>query len=338
MGRVFYFSALGNMKILIIRFSSIGDIVLTTPVVRCLKEQLEEVEIHYLTKRKFAEVLDGNPYLDKVLVFDQSLSEILALLKYNKYDLIVDLHKNFRSKKVKNYLGIKSVSYHKYNIAKWLLVNFKKDMMPASHIVDRYFQAVNEFGITNDGGGLNFYAHHQNKEVLDDLPPAFVNNYVAVVVGAMYETKAMPTEKLARLCQNLDLPVVLLGGQKEKDRGEAIKELVGDKAFNACGNYSLGGSAAFIMAAKKVISHDTGMMHIAAALDKEMVSIWGNTVPAFGMSPYYSPKSNTISMIAEVKNLACRPCTKLGYNKCPKKHFKCMNEIKESEIISFVNQ
>ena len=130
------------------------------------------------------------------------------------------------------------------------------------------------------------------------------------------------------ICKKIDQPIILLGGKEDEEKGKQIKDALGEKIYNACGKYNLNQSASLIKNAAKIITHDTGLMHIAAAFKKEIVSVWGNTVPEFGMYPYLSGTGHEgQGMLVEVKNLSCRPCSKIGYAKCPKGHFDCMNKI-----------
>jgi len=115
----------------------------------------------------------------------------------------------------------------------------------------------------------------------------------------------------------------LLGGKEDFDNGERVLIELQNSILNTCGKLNLNQSASLLKKASYVFSHDTGLMHIAAAFRKEVFSIWGNTIPAFGMYPYrtkYHSLENT--------QINCRPCSKIGFDKCPKGHFKCMNEIK----------
>ncbi|MEQ9415680.1 MAG: glycosyl transferase, partial [Cyclobacteriaceae bacterium] len=130
------------MKILIIRFSSIGDIVLTTPVIRVLKTQVDNAEIHYATKARFAGLLKENPYVDKLHLLDDKLGLLITDLKREKFDHIIDLHNNLRTRIIKFSLGVKSSSFNKLNWEKWLMVNLKINKLPSLHIVDRYLQAA----------------------------------------------------------------------------------------------------------------------------------------------------------------------------------------------------
>ncbi len=157
--------------------------------------------------------------------------------------------------------------------------------------------------------------------------------FIAVVIGAQHATKRLPVDKLTELCRKIKGPVVLLGGPEDKERAEEIAHAAGENVFNGCGRFKLDESAFLISKAQKVVTHDTGLMHIAAAFNKPIVSVWGNTVPEFGMYPYKTDHSKII----QVNGLSCRPCSKIGFNSCPKGHFKCMNLIDLNQIIKESN-
>ncbi|HEX5002235.1 MAG TPA: glycosyltransferase family 9 protein [Bacteroidia bacterium] len=312
-------------KILVIRLSSIGDIVLTTPVVRAIKNQLPGAELHYLTKPAFASILEHNPYIDKLIVLGESMSETIVRLEAEQYDRIVDLHHNARTLRIKKALGVPSGSFPKLNIQKWLLVNFKVNRLPEVHIVDRYFKAVLELGVTNDGKGLDYFVEPADKVDITSLPEPFRSGYGVFVIGAKHFTKRLPADRIIELIRLTAIPIVLLGGPDDAEVAGQISSAVGDKVYNGVGKFTLAKSASVVQQANVVITHDTGLMHIAAAFEKKIISIWGNTVPAFGMTPYL-PEGKGESRIFEVQGLNCRPCSKIGFNKCPKGHFKCMND------------
>lgn len=318
------------VKYLIIRFSSIGDIVLTTPVIRCLKQQVEGAEIHFLTKRIYKDVLAGNVYLDKIHLLDHSLSNLIEVLKEEKFDYIIDLHHNLRTAIVKARLRTISFSFNKINVSKWLMVNFKINRLPHKHIVDRYFDTLNLFDVKNDQKGLDFFYGPADEVKPSDLPKSHQHGYMAFIIGAKHATKKLPLEKIVRIIRNSALPFVIIGGKEDQQDGDKICRESPSLCINMAGKLSIGQSAAFVHRARVVITHDTGMMHIAAAFHKKIISIWGNTIPEFGMTPYLP---NNESVIAEVKGLRCRPCSKIGYDACPEKHFKCMNDIDEEQII-----
>ncbi len=327
-------------KILVIRFSSIGDIVLTTPVLRCIKNQIPDVELHYLTKAHFKTILESNPNVDKIHCLDDSgLSRVIAALKKEKFDFIADLHKNLRTTIVKTKLaGIPSASFPKINIPKWLIVNMKINRLPDVHIVDRYFYAVKPLDVQNDNKGLEYYIDPKDNIDIQTFPELFRKEYVAMVIGGRHFTKIFPVEKIISLGEFVNKQLMLLGGKEDYERGEQIRNALGEKVYNTCGMFNINQSASLIRKASRVITNDTGLMHIAAAFQKDVLSIWGNTIPGFGMYPYLPADSRVNSVIMEVENLSCRPCSKLGYNKCPKGHFNCMMNINETSIINFINQ
>ena len=322
-------------KFLIIRFSSIGDIVLTTPVIRCLKKQFNgDAEIHYLTKQTFIPLLEHNPYIDKLHTIVDNISEIRHELIEENFDFIIDLHRNIRTLKVKRMLKAPQFSFDKINWEKWLIVNFKIDKLPNIHIVDRYLDTLQKWNIVNDEKGLDYFIG--DNDVIEDLPEEFNNGYVAISVGAAHATKTLPKEKLKSLVKKLNKPVILLGGKEDIEKADYVSKDIIAPVLNGCGKYRINQSAYLIKNARVVISHDTGLMHIAAAFNKPIVSLWGNTIPEFGMYPYM-PEYVGQSKIFEINDLKCRPCSKLGYNKCPKKHFKCMEMIDLNEVVELVN-
>ncbi len=316
-------------KILILRFSSIGDIVLTTPVIRCIKQQVQGAEVHYCTKQAFKTILEHNPHVDKLHLLGDSLKELVQKLKAENFDYVVDLHNNLRTRIIKTRLGKPSKSFNKLNYEKWLMVNFKLNRLPDTHIVDRYLDAAAALGIKDDGKGLDYFIPAKDEVDLQTLPAPFQNGFIAFAIGAQHYTKRLPTERIIELCSLLQQPVILLGGKEDAATGDEIVQQVGEKniVLNACGKYNLNGSASLVRQAAKVVSHDTGLMHIAAAFQKEIISIWGNTIPEFGMYPF-----RTKYKVLEVKNLSCRPCSKIGYSKCPKGHFRCMRDIKFDDL------
>ncbi|MBR4147742.1 MAG: glycosyltransferase family 9 protein [Bacteroidales bacterium] len=318
-------------KILLIRFSSIGDIVLTTPVVRCLCQQLPEVELHVLTKSSYQAIYAANPNINKVYEFSGNMKEVVRRLRGEHYDFIVDLHKNWRSWRVRMALHRPSASFPKLDFQKFLYTKLKIGKLPQVHIVDRYFKAVEKLGVHNDGQGLDFFFGEGDEMHYEDLPETFRDGFVAVVIGGQHATKILPEEKVVEVCETLDCPVILVGGPEDAPRGDRIVQKVGKNVGNSCGRLTVGQSAFLLKLADAVLTNDTGMMHIAAALRKPIVSVWGNTVPEFGMYPYL-PQGMTPSVIIENKELRCRPCDKLGYAKCPKGHFDCMYSLDSKEI------
>ncbi len=316
-------------KILIIRFSSIGDIVLTTPVIRCVKKTFPNAEVHVVTKQAFKEVLIHNPYIKTLHTFKEEINDIIPHLKTEAFDCVIDLHKNIRSWKLKQALGVKSYSFDKLNIKKWLAVQFKsKNSLPPIHIVERYLKTVEVLGVKNDNKGLDYFISESEKVNIQQHFQ-LTQAYAVLVVGGSYFTKQIPINKLKEIVSKSKRPIILLGGKSDKTIADELCKTY-PSVNNACGLLSLNQSASVIQQAELVITSDTGLMHIAAAYGKKIISLWGNTIPEFGMGPY---KAHPESKLLEVKNLKCRPCSKLGYKACPKTHFKCMNEIEIEETI-----
>jgi ADP-heptose:LPS heptosyltransferase len=320
------------MKILVIRFSSMGDIIYTTPVVRCLKKQIPGAEVHFITKPAFKYIYDNNPYVDKLLLLKSNLSETIQDIRAEQYDYIIDLHNNLRTAIIKLRTGIKSSTYKKQTIRKWLSLKFNLKLVPPVHLVDRYMKAAAALGVVNDEQPIDYYikADHQIERL---LPQSHQQNYVAFIIGATHFTKRMPNNRIISLCKQIDKPIVLLGGNDVKGNGDVIEQVLGEKIYNACGVTSLDESVFLVAKASKVIGFDTGLTHIAEAFNVPIVSVWGGTVPQLlGVQPY---KVKNV-LVAGIE-LPCRPCSKFGLPACPLGHFKCMNDIPENQITEFVN-
>lgn len=290
---------------------------------------MPSAEIHFLVKENFKPVVENNPYLSKIYSIKEQVKEVLPLLQAESYDYVIDLHHNLRSAQVKQALSCKNYSFNKLNIQKWLLVYFKINKLPKQHIVDRYFETVQTLGVQNDKEGLDFFISETN--YINTQEVFGFQQYHALVTGGSYFTKKIPLQKLEEICILSDKPLILLGGKEDEPVGLLLEEKYPQKVFSACGKYTLQQSASIIQQAEKVITGDTGLMHIASAFKKDIFSLWGNTVPEFGMYPYLPGEK---SRLLEVKNLSCRPCSKLGYHQCPKKHFKCMNELEVKKIFN----
>ena len=322
-----------GLKILIIRFSSMGDVILTSPVIRCLHEQLPGVEIHYLTKSSNYDLLRANPYLRHIHLLESDESTLIAQLQKERFDHIIDLHHNLRSMKFKRALSGKAKSFDKLNFEKWLLVNFKINRMPELHIVDRYLATVAALGVKNDSKGLDYFIPEDGKLQAADFDPSLANGYVAFSIGGQHATKQLPKAKIIEICKLLDFPILLLGGKEEQQTAsEVVEACAGQAVVSACGKVGINQSADLVRQARVVISHDTALMHLAAAFNRPTLAIWGNTVPAFGMYPYLPQHPERFENM-EVLGLSCRPCSKIGHKSCPKGHFNCM-QLQDSALIA----
>lgn len=318
------------MRVLCVRFSSIGDIILTTPIIRCLKLQTD-AEIHYLTKKSYLSLLLSNPHIDQIHLLDKSLPEMIKELQSINFDHVIDLQNNLKSLRVSRGVGGRRHTFDKTNVAKWLMVNFKVDRLSHLHIVDRYFGAVSNLEIQNDDKGLDLY-YRSDPELKLSNP-----SFIAFAIGGAHSTKRLPKEKILEICTGLQYQTILVGGPEDVDVANFITESC-PLVKNFVGKINLDGSLQIIDQAVMVIAHDTGMMHAAAALKKPVLSIWGNTIPRFGMGPYYPTGSDIPSTIFEVNNLKCRPCSKIGFKQCPKGHFNCMNLHDIPGIVAKANE
>lgn len=321
-------------KVLIVRFSSIGDIVLTSPIVRCLKTQRPDIVIHYLTKKNFLPIVEHNPYIDKILTISKEITEIIPQLKSEKYDFIIDLHNNLRSRRLSFVLGVKTFRFDKLNVEKWLLVNLKINKMPDIHIVDRYLASIKSLVSNCDNQGLDYFIGENDEQFGLKIKEEIGKKYHVLVLGGTYFTKQIPIEILKQIADESKLPLVLLGGNEDVEKAKILEKA---DIINLCGKTSLNESAAVIKYAACVITSDTGLMHIAAAFKRKIISLWGNTVPEFGMYPYFPENLKENNLMFEVKNLSCRPCSKIGFTSCPQKHFDCMMKQDLSEILKALN-
>ena len=332
------------MRLLFIRFSSIGDIVFTTPAIRCAKQQIPGVEIHFLTKAAMKAVTIGNPYIDHFHYFDKDLQATINQLKACKFDYIIDLHKNYRTYQIQKALGVPSLSYEKLSLQKFLLTKLHLNFMPMRHIADRCLDALSSLGVVNDGKGLDYFIPKETTINNSALPASFESGYIALVIGASYSTKKLPVSALQQLCHKIPYPIVLIGGKEDEAEGAAVEAINPIKVWNACGKFNLQESALLVKQSRTVISHDTGFLYIACAFHKKTVAIWGATSPALQVEPYYPTvqqvnqttlNTNTAPTIlnynemyfnAIVPNLPCQPCSNYGTNHCPQGHFACMQQ------------
>ena len=319
-------------KILIIRLSSIGDIVLCSPVIRSLKQARPEAELHFLTKKAYISLLEHNPYISKLHLWEGDFQQTKKELAGENFDLILDLHHNLRSIRLSVALGVKSIRFPKQNLDKYLLVRFKWKLRPIRHVVERYGRVLESMNIELDQLGLELlYPPELDSKAAYILRKHHIRQPIAMVLGATHATKRWPSEHFIKLAELLQQPIVLLGGPDTVREAEFISEQIDLPVLNAAGKYSVLLSAAIMKQCRFVITHDTGMMHIAAAFGMRIYSLWGNTVPEFGMIPYRTPHE-----ILQVEGLSCRPCSKIGHSQCPKKHFRCMNELTPNFVSNYI--
>ena len=327
-------------KILIIRFSSIGDIVLASPVFRCVKKQLPDAQVHFLTKFSYKIVTAANPFIDKFFYYENNIEELIVKLKAENYDHVIDLHNNIRSNKIKRLLACDTHTIEKLTFQKFLLTQLNIDVMPDRHITQRSLDTVFALGVKDDGGGLDYFIAKEYELKRDDIPTSHLAGFIVIVIGATYFTKRFPVHKIIELCSKINHPIILLGGKEDAANGKIIADNDSVKIYNACGKFNISESADIIKKAKLVVSNDTGMQYIACALKRPVIGLWGSTSPDLDVEPYYGSNflSNQQKPIYEniVLNLKCQPCSKYGLNKCPLDHFNCMEKIDVDELVEKV--
>jgi len=316
-----------TLKILIVRFSSIGDIVLTTPVIRSLKNH-PNTQVHFLTKYEYHSILANNPNIDKMFYLNDSLYQVIKDLQQEKYDYIIDLHNNLRSLFLIS-LGTTIKRYSKSNFKKFIYMNFGINYLNDVHVVDRYMDTIRFLGIKNDNQGLDYYI---NPKV--DVDFNTDQKFIAWSIGASQDQKKLSVNQVSDVVSEIDLPIVLLGGEKEREDGEKIiNKSNRDNIFNFCGKLTLDESAYIIKHCLLLLSNDTGLMHIGAALQKNIISFWGCTKPDMGFSPYVSNEKS----IKVVSSKSKRQCSKHG-SSCRFTDDGCVKLIDFKEIYCAVEK
>lgn len=318
-------------KILCIRFSSIGDIILTSPIIRALKKRYPNAEIHIVTKAQNAQLWAANPYVHHVHAYQGNLWTLANELRKIGFDAIVDLHKNVRSFLLSALLLKIPYQINKFTAERKDWVKTKINTLPQKHIVDRYFDALVKLDIKNDPEGLDFFIPKDQEIIPSDY--GIEGPYVVYAIGGQHITKVLSYPKMIELCDRLSAKIVLIGDAWDANFGERLSILFPDKVINLCKQTSIGQSASLMKQSEYVISHDSSMMHIAAALKKKIYVIWGSTHKGFGMYPY---QTEFVSL--EMANLPCRPCSTQGTNVCPLGHFDCMHKISLDPLIDSENE
>lgn len=319
--------------VLMIRFSSIGDIVLTTPVIRSLKQHSPDTHIHFLTKQSYAHIVEANPYVDHVHVLSDSWQEMMSSLREYRFDYLLDLHQNLRSFRVRLALRCPSRGFRKRNLAKYLLVRTKREILPIRHVVDRYGEVLKGLGAQLDGEGLDFFVSDHAKQQAQSWIGVGKAAPFAVVLGAKHPTKRWPIELLREALIAWGREVILLGGPDTRMEADELVKDLPIPIVDAVGKTDLMTSAAILEQSSGVLTHDTGLMHIAAAMGKPLFVLWGSTVPALGFTPYRTPHH-----AIERLDVECRPCSKIGHQACPLGHFRCMREISPAQVVRILQQ
>ncbi len=299
-------------KILVIRLSAMGDIILTTPVVRALNQQLK-AKIDFLTKPQYVSLLESNTYINRIF----SLNDKVDFLQKNKYDYVVDLQNNLRSWKIRNKIQTRSFVFNKKSLRRYLLIYFGIDLLK-NHVVDRYFATVASLNVVNDNQGLDFNVSSSVKAEFNTS-----QSYISWCIGGTHNPKKLSAKQITQVVSKLKIPVVLLGGNNDLDIAEEIINNAECKSvYNFCGKLSVQESSYLIKESKMLLTNDTGMMHIASALKMPIISFWGCTKPSLGFTPYMTDPSS----IKIISKRSAKPCSKHGKH-CKYGKNGCIKEI-----------
>jgi heptosyltransferase-2 len=325
------------LKILIIRLSSIGDILLTTPFLRQIKSKYPKAEVDFIVKQEYKDLLRFNPRIDNLYTLETGsdsgvLRKIKKGLRIKAYDILFDLHNNLRSNYLRRGIGAKYIKkIHKNKLSQILLVKFKinsyRDIIP---IPQRYLNVGKDFDIQDDNKGLELYWNQKiNSSVDKKIEFGEGEPIICFAPGAAHYTKRWPKEHFNELCKlitnNTDFNIVLLGGKTDKDLGNYLEE--NNQVYNYIGKLDLLETANLMSRASALVTNDTGLMHMGTAVNIPVLALFGSTVKAFGFFPYRGQ-----TMVLEKKDLSCRPCTHIGRDECPKKHFLCLQDINPSLV------
>lgn len=321
-------------KFLLVLDGPLEDIILSTPLIRALKTRWQETEVDYVTHPDFVPVLTENPYINRVV----SRREV-AWLKQQSYDRMIDLQNDGDSWLLTWQLKIPCYRYKSRKLKTWLKRLWRKDTVQ-THQAEQYLQVVPDLNLERDRLGLDFFIPQSQIINLKDLPEGHQKEYVVFAINARYATRKLPVKRMIELCDKINKPIILLGEEEDKENGERLTRFFDRDGgyqdyepglaelnkktviFNGCGRFNIHQQASLIKQSRAVFCYDHFQMHIAAACGKETFCIWGNTAPRFGYYPY-----QTKFTVLENNKLNCRPCSTTGFSRCPKGHFKCMEEM-----------
>jgi lipopolysaccharide heptosyltransferase II len=326
-------------KILVVRLSSLGDILLTTPAVRVLAKRFPSAKIDFLVKEQYAPLLDRNPYLRNVIKLDQGdLPELLALRNRirKEYDLVVDLHANLRSRVMTPFFGgPRVVRFRKHSLSRLLLVKFKFNLLKNNpSVAERYIRALEKFGVKDDGLGLDFFSGEsaviRAKDLLHTL--RFQEKEAVVLApGAKWPTKQWPLRKFVELCNLLPgQRFIVMGEEREKGLGEEIERALPGRVASLAGQTDFQVAGEILRRCKALVTNDSGLMHLGCAVKIPVVAMFGSTCREFGFFPFRARS------IVKEKELPCRPCTAIGKRACKLGTLECLEGISAEEVAAAV--
>jgi len=303
----------------------LGDILLTTPLLRSLKKKYPDISIDFLIREEFRDAVGFNPNLDQIITLEKNydLAETIQSLKTNEYNLIIDLQNNFRTKNIVQKLKLQTLRFIKPNIKKFILVHFKVNLLKEQKpIPQRYADVIPGFKLDSDG--LDLFYPEKIKSELDSK-----SNFIGLIPGAFHFTKRWLLDyyiELGNKLINEGFKVVIFGGQSDREICAELHSAIAH-SVDLSNDNNLFQTAEDMKQCKVVVCNDSGLMHTAAAVKVPVISIFGSTVKEFGFTPY-----GIRNLVLENNSLSCRPCSHIGKDTCPKKHFNCMKEITPDHV------
>ncbi len=323
-------------KILVVRFSSIGDVIITTPILKSLRGRYPEAQIDYLTKHQFVCLIQHNPDLDHAIGYNPAVMSLKSLkkqLQAEGYDLLIDLHNSLRTRYLRVGLASTTMVYGKPYLRRWLLTRFGVNLLRhAKPIYQRYYQACSGLGLQEH---CNYFVHFSSCDAQSVANYTSGKKPILISLSAAHATKKWSVENFAQLIDKLpDEQIIILGGEKEKQEADDLKKLCvnSDKIIDLSGELNLLQTAALMKNAKLLLCHDSGLLHLAQSQLLPCVAIFGCTTRDLGFFPI---RDNC--QVVQVE-LSCRPCTAKGLPDCPRGHFNCMRQIMPDMVLHEVKK
>ena len=324
------------LNILLVRFSSIGDLLLTTPLLRALRMRHPDARLSFVVREDMADTLRNNPRIDELITWERgsSLTELAERLRGERWTHRLDLHRSLRSSLLRRMVGGRWSTYPKHRVRRKLLIlSHGKRGGHLGHVAERYFVAARELDVTPDGGPPEFFVSNaaaaEATAFLAERGLGRDRALVALAPGAAHFTKRWPPHHWIALTQRLsaERDIVIVGGAAEKELGAQMMLAGGDRVLSAAGRYSLDGTAALIARAQSLVAGDTGVLHLGTAVGTRVIGLYGPTIEAFGFFPYRAP-----AVILQ-HDLDCRPCSSQGGPVCPLGHHHCLVNLMPDEVL-----